>query len=252
MSDSAKDISLISMVILYLFSGGLGLFIHILKLGILKDFIYSLLRMSVQLFVGSFVLMYVFKINTLWIVLIFFTIMSVVASRTVIQKSKIGEVFFIYPTIFLSSFIITFIFQFVIVRADVWYDARYFITISGMIMGNSMNACAVALDRFNSDLKENYDLIETLFSLGATNFEAVSIFFKKSLRSALMPIITNMSSVGIVFFPGMMTGQILAGSDPTVAVKYQIATMVTIAISVLITTILNLYFSMKIFFKRFI
>ncbi|MGB9732016.1 MULTISPECIES: ABC transporter permease [Calditerrivibrio] len=252
MSDSAKDISIISMAILYLFSGGLGLLIHILKLGILKDFIYSLIRMSFQLFLGSFVLMYIFKINTLWIVLLFFTLMSVVASRTIIQKSKIGESFFIYPIIFFTSFLLTFIFQVVIVGTDTWYDARYFITISGMIMGNSMNACAVALDRFNNDLKENYDLIETLFSFGASNFEAVSIFFKKSLRSALMPIITNMSSVGIVFFPGMMTGQILAGSNPTVAVKYQIAIMITIAIFVLISTMLNLYFNMKIALRKFL
>lgn len=249
--NAAKDISLLSMIILYLLSGGLALIIQVFNLGILKEYLYSLMRMSIQLFFGSFVLMYVFKINRFWIVLIFFTVMSVVASRTIIQKSKIGNQFFIYPVIFLSSFIATFIFQVVIVGVDVWYEARYFVTISGMIMGNSMNACAVALDRFNSDLKDNYDLIEMFFSFGATKFEAVSLFFKKALRSALMPIITNMSSVGIVFFPGMMTGQILAGSAPTVAVKYQIAIMVTIAITVLINTMLNLYFSIKIFFKRF-
>jgi len=64
------------------------------------------------------------------------------------------------------------------VKNENWYEARYFITIGGMVMGNSMNACALALERFQNDLTENYELIETLFSFGATNFEAVAEFLK--------------------------------------------------------------------------
>lgn len=249
MGESVKDISMLSMIFLYLLSGGLTLILYVLNLGIVKDFLTSLLRMSVQLFFGSIVLMYIFKINTYWIVLIFFTVMTIVASHTIIKKSKVTG-WFIYPVIFIVSFTMTFMFQVVILGNTLWYDSRYFITISGMVMGNSMNACALALERFNGELKENGDLIETLFSFGANNFEAVSEFFKRSIRSALMPIITNMSSVGIVFFPGMMTGQILAGADPGNAVKYQIAIMVTIAISVVLSTMLNLYFMMNRHFSK--
>lgn len=249
MGESVKDISILSMVFLYILSGGLALIIHILNLGIVKDFLTSLLRMSVQLFFGSIVLMYIFKINTYWVVLIFFTIMATVASHTIMKKSKVKG-WFIYPVIFIVSFTMTFMFQVFIVGNTLWYNARYFITIAGMIMGNSMNACALSLERFGSELKENGDYIETLFSFGANNFEAVSEFFKKALRSALMPVITNMSSIGIVFFPGMMTGQILAGADPTNAVKYQISIMVVIALSVLISTMLNLYFFMNSYFNK--
>jgi len=200
MSEAAKDISIVSMIILYLLSGGLALIIHMLKLGIIMEFIIALARMSVQLFIGAIVLKYVFKINTPLIVLVFFTVMTVVASSTVLKKSKVQNGNFIYPIIFLVSFIMTFLFQVVIVKNENWYEARYFITIAGMVMGNSMNACALALERFQNDLTENYELIETLFSFGATNFEAVAEFFKRSLRSALMPVITNMTSIGIVFF----------------------------------------------------
>ena len=35
-----------------------------------------------------------------------------------------------------------------------------------------------------------------------------------------------MMAVGMVFIPGMMTGQILAGSDPLVAIRYQIVVMI--------------------------
>ncbi|MCX8083698.1 MAG: ABC transporter permease [Calditerrivibrio sp.] len=249
MEGNVLDISVLSLVILYLISGIFALFIHILKLGILKDFITSLMRMSIQLFIGSFVLLFIFKVNTFWIVLLFFLIMSLIASQTIIRKSNLKRAYYIYPVIFLVSFFMTSFFQFFIVNCKNLFEARYFITISGMLMGNSMNACAVALERFNSDIKENYDLVETFLSFGATQFESVMIFFKKALRSSLMPIITNMSSVGIVFFPGMMTGQILAGANPTVAVKYQIAMMITIAITILLTTLLSLYFWTINFFR---
>ncbi|MEF3255345.1 MAG: ABC transporter permease [Deferribacterales bacterium] len=249
MHDPAKDISLISMILLYLFSGALIAFTEILKLNMLKEFLISLFRMSIQLFLGSIILLYIFKINTLWIVMAFFVLMSIVASITIIKKSKIKKGSFIYINVFVVTLLVTFIFQFFIIQHNLWYDARYFITIAGMIMGNSMNASALALERFKNEITENYDLVKTFLSFGANDFEAISLFFRKSLKASLIPIITNMSSIGIVFFPGMMTGQILAGSDPTIAVKYQIAIMIMISISVLITTFLNLFFLMKNLFK---
>jgi putative ABC transport system permease protein len=38
-----------------------------------------------------------------------------------------------------------------------------------------------------------------------------------------------MAAAGIVFIPGMMTGQILAGADPLEATKYQIVVMLMVA-----------------------
>jgi putative ABC transport system permease protein len=45
----------------------------------------------------------------------------------------------------------------------------------------------------------------------------------------MIPIINAMSAAGIVSLPGMMTGQILAGTPPVEAVKYQILVMFLIA-----------------------
>jgi putative ABC transport system permease protein len=44
-----------------------------------------------------------------------------------------------------------------------------------------------------------------------------------------MPIVNAMAATGLVALPGMMTGQILSGVDPTEAVKYQILIMFLIA-----------------------
>ena len=45
----------------------------------------------------------------------------------------------------------------------------------------------------------------------------------------MIPTINSMMVVGIVSLPGMMTGQILAGSDPMEAVSYQIVVMFMIS-----------------------
>jgi putative ABC transport system permease protein len=41
----------------------------------------------------------------------------------------------------------------------------------------------------------------------------------------MIPSITALMGVGVVWIPGMMTGQIIAGADPMIAVKYQIVVM---------------------------
>ena len=46
-----------------------------------------------------------------------------------------------------------------------------------------------------------------------------------ALGAALIPITNAMLAVGLVSLPGMMTGQILSGVDPLLAVRYQIMVM---------------------------
>ena len=45
----------------------------------------------------------------------------------------------------------------------------------------------------------------------------------------MIPIINAMMIVGIVSLPGMMTGQLLSGTEPIQAVRYQIVIMFLIA-----------------------
>ena len=45
------------------------------------------------------------------------------------------------------------------------------------------------------------------------------------MRAGMIPIINAMAAAGIVSLPGMMTGQILSGTEPVEAVKYQILIM---------------------------
>lgn len=59
-----------------------------------------------------------------------------------------------------------------------------------------------------------------------------------------------MVGMGIVFLPGMMTGQILSGTAPTTAIEYQMAIMLGILGSVSLTVILFVQLTYKTFFNK--
>ncbi len=107
-----------------------------------------------------------------------------------------------------------------------------------MVIGNSMNAIAISIDRLFSDLLRRRGEVELLLCLGATGGEASADMFRDAVKAGMIPSINSMMGVGLVFIPGMMTGQILAGSDPLVAVKYQIMVMLMLVGSTAIGSVL--------------
>jgi len=245
---SILDISITSLITLYALAGLILAIYHYLKLHLFKDLFIALARMTLQLSIAGFILIYIFRLNSFWLILLVFVFMAVFASHTIYKKSAIPIPNFypkIFITVFLNGFLITAFFLYIIVGTDPWYDARYFIPIAGMALGNSMSACALALDRFLEAIKTNPKHVETILALGGTTFESVKSFFANAIRSACLPIITNMSGVGLVFLPGMMTGQILSGTDPFVAVKYQIAIMIIITASITFASLFSLFFAYK-------
>ncbi len=108
-------------------------------------------------------------------------------------------------------------------------DPRYLIPLGGMILGNAMTAGALAAQRFHDDLRAGRARVEAALSLGATPAQATREAFRRAARAALTPTINAMLIVGIVKLPGVMTGQMLGGSLPLAAAKYQIVIMFMLA-----------------------
>ena len=98
-----------------------------------------------------------------------------------------------------------------------------------MVLGNTMNGISLATDHFLETLSERRHEVEMELAMGATAWEAARRPVADAVRRGMIPIINSMMVVGVVSLPGMMTGQILAGTDPAVAVKYQIMIMFMIA-----------------------
>src|SRR6266571_7881289 len=135
-----------------------------------------------------------------------------------------------------------------VVRVAPWYNPQYLIPLFGMIVGSTMNAAAIAAERLASEVVARQAEIEAYLALGATYQQASQQSVRQALRAALIPTVNGLMVVGIVTLPGMMTGQILAGSSPLMAIRYQIVVAFMQAGAVAITpTIVTLWYRRTFF-----
>ncbi len=129
----------------------------------------------------------------------------------------------------LSATLVTALALTTALKPDPWYAPHYAIPLLGMILGNTMTGVALGLNVLTSGAVAGRGAIEAQLMLGAPRFQALAPLVRKSLRTALMPIINTMAATGVVSLPGMMTGQILGGVPPEEAVKYQILILSLVA-----------------------
>jgi UDP-glucose/iron transport system permease protein len=198
--------------------------------GMASQLLIAGLRTLIQLTLIGLVLKSLFESASLLWVALLSLVMLAVAGREVMARQHrrfagiwgygLGVV-----SMFISSFTIALFALFVVVGNEPWYQPQYAIPLLGMLLGNTMNGIALALDRLTQTAWEQRDVIEARLMLGYSSLEAVSDIRQQVFRSGLIPIINAMAAAGIVSLPGMMTGQILAGADPVEAVKYQIMIM---------------------------
>jgi putative ABC transport system permease protein len=101
-------------------------------------------------------------------------------------------------------------------------EARYLVPVAGMVIGNSMTASAVALNRLGDEVRASRERIEATLALGATATQAMLPIIRRTIRSGMIPLIDSTKTTGLIFFPGTMVGMLLAGADPTDAVRLQL------------------------------
>jgi putative ABC transport system permease protein len=147
--------------------------------------------------------------------------------------------------------VIVLFFNGVVVRLDRLFEAKYLVPVGGMLLGNSLRSIIIGLNNFYSGLKKNEK--EYLYALTLYNnrIQALKPWFTQSIVAAIAPTLASMATIGLVSLPGMMTGQILGGSIPMVAIKYQIAIMACIFYTEYFSVILSILFSLKSGFNEF-
>jgi len=192
-----------------------------------KEVLYATIRMVVQLVLIGYVLIYIFE-NDSWyigffIILIMISMSSFIVIRNIEQKTLTSYAIIFFAIAVGGSINLVLVIEFVLDLTP-FYEPRYVVPIAGMIYANSMNAVSLAAERLEKELSTS--LYE----------KAKRVAFKASM----IPRINTFLAVGIVSLPGMMTGQILSGVDPLVAVRYQIVVMAMILGSSGISVILYL------------
>ena len=211
--------------------------------GLGRDFLVGGIRTVVQLALVGYALAWVFALNRWPLVLAVLAVMLLVAAWTAAgrQEERSPRLLGVMTLALLSGSGLTLVYvSGVVVRVDPWYNPRYLIPLFGMIIGNAMNAAALAAERLHGEMETRRGEVEAYLALGADPARAAREPLRRALRASLIPTINGLMVVGIVSLPGMMTGQILAGSDPLLAVRYQVVVMFMLASAVALSAFLVL------------
>lgn len=198
----------------------------VLDLGIARRLLVSAARLVVQLVAVGYVLGLLFAASSAGWTALAATVMVLFAGQEVLarQERRLAGLWAYglgTGAMFVASVLVTVFTLTVQVQPEPWYAARYSIPLLGMILGNAMTGVGLGLNALTARLHDQRAAVEAQLSLGATRTEATRRIVRAALRTALIPLVNRMAATGVVFLPGMMTGQILAGADPSVAIEYQ-------------------------------
>jgi len=212
-----------------------------LRLGMERTLAWASVRTVLQLWLVGLVLEWVFQVDRWYIVLALLTLMTLIAGITAGQRNRRR-----FPGIWLNTIVslwaatwLTTAYVLLVVLQDTtsWYQPQYAIPLVGMVLGNSLNGTSIGLNSFTDTLVSHREQVEMALTLGASRWEAARAPVQHAVRTGMIPIINSMMVVGIVSLPGMMTGQLLSGTAPIAAVKYQIVIMFLIASATALCTV---------------
>ena len=212
-----------------------------------KLLLVASLRMTIQLVIVGYILQYIFSNpNPLFtviflIIMITFSINRVIKSR---QDLNLNFKIAIGTSLAFSGLFILIFFVTVVVRKSI-FNPQYTIPLAGMIIGNAMTGVNIAIKTFMDNISHEKNKINTLINLGVEPKDILKPFANDALETALIPTMNSMLGMGIIFLPGMMTGQMLSGTLPTTAIMYQISIMIAICTSVCLTVFLSLNLGYK-------
>lgn len=223
-------------------------------LGLIKPLFYSTLRMSVQLVLIGVFLKYLFLWNNTFLNILWLAIMILAAVFSAIRSAsmKVTKVLIpAYLSFFIATFIIVLFLNIAVIRLDYVFDARYLIVLGGMLLGNSLRGNIIGITAFYKNIKKDKKKFLYVLSLGATFNEAILPYLRESIQLALKPTLASMATMGIVALPGMMTGVILGGTSPEVAIKYQIMIMAGIVVSTIVSVFLTILMTLRVCFSKY-
>ena len=204
-----------------------------------SDLGVAVLRSFLQLTAVGYVIQAIFDSDSLWLVAALLA--GMVAFGTVTARSRAGAVPGATAPLVLALSVSALVTLGMVLALGV-FDAepRYLVPVGGMVIGNSMTAAAVSLNRLADEVSSSARQIEASLALGATARQAAAGLVNRSLRSGMIPLVDSTKTTGIVFFPGTMVGMLIAGAEPVDAVRLQLillwALLGSVALAALIAT----------------
>lgn len=250
----AHDISLLSLGLSFLLLAvPLSLFI-VLKVRLTRRALWSAGRMAVQLALVGVFLEYLFKLDNSLVNIGWLLVMVSFAAISVIGSTGISYRAFMLPvlvSLLVTTMLILLYFNGLVIRLGNLLEARYLIAIAGMLLGNALGGNIFGIGDFFRSVSRDQNRYHYSLSLGATRYEALSPYLRRSMVAALKPALASMATMGLVFLPGMMTGQVLSGEDPLLAIKYQMAIVTAIFACVSLSVVFTVLLTVPLSFDEY-
>ncbi len=203
-----------------------------LGLGLGRTLLLAGARTVVQLLLLGFVLVKVFSSSSPVVVAAICGLMILLAAHEAVRRagrSYRGARRDIFFSLLVGGGVSMLFVTFLVLGNDPWWAPRYLIPLLGMVLGNGLTGISLGLARILESFDEDRESVEVWIAGGASPWEAARPTAARAIRAGLIPILNSMSVAGLVTIPGMMTGQILGGTDPPTAARYQILVMFLIA-----------------------
>ncbi|MDQ3572831.1 MAG: iron export ABC transporter permease subunit FetB [Actinomycetota bacterium] len=196
----------------------------------------AVVRSMLQLFAIGYVIQAIFDRDSLWLVAALIVVMVAFGAYT--ARSRAANVpGALVPLVVALGLAALATLGLVMALGIFEPEPRYLVPVGGMVIGNSMTAAAVALNRLGDDVRESARQIEATLALGASGSEAVAPIVRRSVRSGMIALVDSTKTTGLIFFPGTMVGMLLAGADPTDAVRLQLILLWVLLGSVAISSL---------------
>ncbi|MDI2089807.1 ABC transporter permease [Commensalibacter oyaizuii] len=226
---SFVDLSIAALLLLVITSLSM-----VLSIGIGRMVLIAATRLVLQLLLVGFVLLKIFALHSIWFSLLIIALMMVAASREIIARLEPG--FQWHWSLGISGSVtgivtisISLLALNTALRPDPWYEAKYLIPLTGMILGNVMSSASLSLKGLLDAIQRDRLVIESRLAMGHSRKMVFTPFVRHAVTMGIMPLINQMSAAGIITLPGTMSGQILAGINPLEAAKYQILLLLLIS-----------------------
>jgi putative ABC transport system permease protein len=206
-----------------------------------RDIGLATIRSLVQLTLVGYAIQLIFDADTIWLVLVLLAVMVVFGAITARHRAA-GVPSSFGPLLISLALAGAGTLGLVVALGIFDPTPRYLVPVGGMVIGNAMTASAVALNRLGDEMADSRARIEATLALGATPREAATPTVRRALRSGMIALVDSTKTTGLIFFPGTMVGMLLAGADPTDAVRLQLILLYTllgsVSIAALVATVL--------------
>jgi putative ABC transport system permease protein len=219
------------------------------RLGLERDLVVGTIRAAIQLIAVGYILHVVFNLRDWPFLVLMILLMTLVASNNAAKRgSGLEGIFF---KVFVAIAVAEIMSMALLLGLNIVDTSpRFIIPLSGMIIGNSMIACSLLLNRLQDEVQSRSEEIKVALSLGATSRQAIDNALRGAIRASTIPVIDSLKTVGLVQLPGMMTGLIIGGADPVQAVRYQLLILFSLTAVATLSSIILVFITYPTMFTK--